>query len=182
MCSFHKQAGMTKVFCGVFCSLWTALLEHSISYIGHPSLVGRGLSPDMNTRKLGLAGPQCTDDRHLPAVPAQITFSNRFHSFSFLKLLWLMWYLQMLLNFQIRQFCMIFRKLSQAVDLSSISRPRYLYCLFSMESIFAYVLCRWEKICALNCLAQVCIILTRLDKAYLYFIPLTYLKIVWTDT
>lgn len=69
---------------------------------------------------------------------------------------------------------MIFRKLSQTVDLSSVSRHCCLYC--SIESIFIYVLCE-KKICALNCLAQVCIILTLLDKAYLYFIPLTYLKI-----
>ena len=145
MCSSHKQAGMAKVFCDVFCSLWTAFLEHSISYIGHPSLVGQGTKPGYEHGKLGLMGPPCKDDRHRPAGPAQTTFSNHLHSFSFLKLLWLMWYLQMLLNFQIRQFYMIFRKLSQTVDLSSISRHCCLYGLPRIESIFIYVVCEWGK-------------------------------------
>lgn len=178
MCSSHKQAGMAKVFCDVFCSLCTAFLEHSISYIGRPSLVGQGTKPGYAHGKLGLMGPPWKDGRHMPAGPAQITFSNNLHSFSFLKLLWLMCYLQMLLNFQIRKFCMIFRKLSQTVDLSSISRHCCLYCLPRVEYQYLYMFfVSEEKVCALNCLAQVCIILILLDKAYLYFIPLTYLKI-----
>lgn len=139
MCSSHKQAGMAKVFCDVFCSLCTAFLEHSISYIGHPSLVGQGTRPGYAHGKLGLMGPPWKDGRHMPAGPAQITFSNNLHSFSFLKLLWLMCYLQ------IRKFCLIFRKLSQTVDLSSISRHCCLYCLPRVESIFIYVLCEWGK-------------------------------------
>lgn len=141
MCSSHKQAGMAKVFCDVFCSFRTAFLEHSISYIGRPSLVGQGAKPRYEHGEVGTEGAPCKDGRHRPAGPAQITFSNHFHSFSFLKRLWLMCYLQMLLNFQIKKFCMIFRKLSQTVDLSSVSRHCCLYCLPSMESIFVYVLC-----------------------------------------
>lgn len=56
MCSSHKEEGMAKIFCDVFCSLWTALLEHSISYIGHPSLLGQGTKPGYEHLEVGTDG------------------------------------------------------------------------------------------------------------------------------